>query len=208
MKENNCRHLFLGIESGNQSTLDYYRKRTQVQDNTRALQLADSFGITTEAGIIIGSPPDDLDSVMSTFRYIAGQPLDYLGISILQVNPGSDEWKRAYNAGKLESVIDSKGNYRPEWYNADRLEPINLPSVCNNLTKRELNCLVDIGYGVFYLRRSQHERLQKRIDGNTLDRFYKTMFSNLKNTVDNLSEHSRLYPIALHTYKSAMKQNT
>ena len=155
-------HLLIGLESGLQSQLDYFRKKTTPQQNARALRLTDAFDISTEGCLIIGAPHDTVTSINNSFRLVLENPLDWLSISILSCTPGTLEWKRMMKADVFAGLFDNNNFYRPELYTKDSLEPLHQPTVCKNITKQELNWLVDIGYASFYLRKAQQSRLFTR----------------------------------------------
>lgn len=183
MKSSGLIHLFIGVESGSQEVLDYYKKNITVQTNSNAIAMCDLTGVRSEIGIIFGAPIDTLDTIKKSLDFILDNPVDYLGISILSVNPGTLEWKRAKEKNKFKDIIDEKGNYAPEKYGKDLLEPLNQPAVCENLSKQDLNSLVDMGYALFYLRDSQIARL-KSWNAPELDAFLRVIKNNFMNVLE------------------------
>jgi hypothetical protein len=154
-----CRRVFLGIESMNQDKLDYFNKCTTVEGNVRAVKALAEEDIGTIAGFIVGAPDDDVDSVLSDLDTYLDLPLFALGVSVLSPDAGTVEFLRARKSNLFEGQADDifGGDQRmrrvapdPERWGSDA--PYGLPTVCENLSKTQLNILRQLALCEFYFR--------------------------------------------------------
>jgi anaerobic magnesium-protoporphyrin IX monomethyl ester cyclase len=90
------RFVDFGIESGNQATLDFYRKRATIEQNRRAVELADQRGIFTHAHVIFGAPFEDRTAMRDTLAFVKTLPLDTVFFNILGYRRGSLLWQEAH----------------------------------------------------------------------------------------------------------------
>jgi anaerobic magnesium-protoporphyrin IX monomethyl ester cyclase len=93
------RFVDFGIESGRQATLDFYRKRATVEQNRRAVELADQRGIFTHAHVILGAPFEDRAAMRDTLDFVKTLPLDTVFFNILGYRRGSLLWQEAREKG-------------------------------------------------------------------------------------------------------------
>ncbi len=56
-------HIYVGIESGEQGTIDAFKKDIKVEDAKTALQLLNEHGIITETSLILGLPEETRESI-------------------------------------------------------------------------------------------------------------------------------------------------
>lgn len=176
MVECGCKRVFLGIESGYQKNLNYFFKKTTIKDNQKALKICQKCRLATEIGIILGTPHDTLKSIIKTFEFIKKNPIRFCSISILTITPGTLEWRRALKNNLLKSNLFMTAE-------DDGLEPRGVPTVCTDLTKQQLNWLVDIGYALFYLRPSQI--IKNFTEANSMTETY-ALLNLLKEIYENL----------------------
>lgn len=59
-------HIYVGVESTNQATLDLYLKDTQVGQNKRAIELINAHGMVSETSFVVGTPDETADSIKAT----------------------------------------------------------------------------------------------------------------------------------------------
>jgi anaerobic magnesium-protoporphyrin IX monomethyl ester cyclase len=64
-----CRRIVVGIESGNQATLDFVKKRTTVEKQTQGMKWIHQAGIRTMTNFIICLPGETPEMVRNTIRY-------------------------------------------------------------------------------------------------------------------------------------------
>lgn len=93
MKESGCWQISYGIETGSQRILDYFNKRITVADIEKAVRLTHQRGMRIRAYLIVGSPPEDRESIAETKALIRRLPLDDLHISFFAPIPGSKAFK-------------------------------------------------------------------------------------------------------------------
>lgn len=68
--------VFLGIESGVQRQLDTYNKRTTVDQNRRAIEMARNLGLIFYPGFIMLDPYTTLDEMIENMRFVRELQLD------------------------------------------------------------------------------------------------------------------------------------
>ncbi len=59
-------HIYVGVESTSQSTLDVFRKNIRVEESKRALDVINEHGIVTETSFVLGMPDDTKESIRNT----------------------------------------------------------------------------------------------------------------------------------------------
>jgi Radical SAM superfamily len=90
----NCASLELGVESGNDSVLQRFNKRTTVDQNLRAIELLEGAGIALELDFIMFDPESTLDELRENLSFLrrAGllghHPADHL-YNALKIYPGT-----------------------------------------------------------------------------------------------------------------------
>ncbi len=94
MKAAGCRKVYLGLESGNQTTLDLMRKQITVDQGVRATQLYREAGIDVAAFFIVGYPGETVASIEDTFRLALTLPLDEVSFTVPVPLPGSQLFER------------------------------------------------------------------------------------------------------------------
>ncbi len=158
-----CRRMFLGLESMQQRTLDYYNKQTTVSQNRTAVENLAAAGVGVIAGFIIGNPHDTVDSILDDLESFLSLPLLAINCSILSPDPGTAEFRRARRREELRIPLGGERGARlvpdPERYGIEA--PIGLPTVCRDVPKRLLNQLQTIIDGCFYARASVWQALTR-----------------------------------------------
>ncbi len=99
MREAGVRMIFFGLESGNQDTLDFYNKKTTVEQNRYAVELADRCGLYTQASFILGAPMETEAHLNRTIRFAKSLPLSSVSFNLLAYLPGSVLWSEAMKNG-------------------------------------------------------------------------------------------------------------
>lgn len=111
LKAMNARIVYMGIESGSEKTLNYFKsgnlKLSQVE---KALDLLSAGGIKVEGSFIIGAPHETREDLLTTYNFIydhyrAGK-LTFASINFLTPFPGSRLWKYAQELGKVSEDMD------------------------------------------------------------------------------------------------------
>jgi anaerobic magnesium-protoporphyrin IX monomethyl ester cyclase len=166
MWKSGCRRVFVGLESLDQTTLDYYRKGTTVETNERAVRNLDESGIGVASGLIIGAPHQTVESILADFNRFLRLPILYLSPSILTPDFGTVEFYRARRRIKAlnDLTLSPSGpglRPRPDLFGDG--EPYGLPTVCANVEKDALNELYDYMCCAFFLRDETFYKLSNTI---------------------------------------------
>lgn len=92
-KDAGCTYVYYGIESGNQTILDYAQKGITKEQIVNAVDFAKKAGINQVAGsFIFGLPYESKESVKETLDLIRELELDTMNLNLLDVYPGTKLW--------------------------------------------------------------------------------------------------------------------
>jgi len=155
MADAGCRRVFIGIESMHQVNLDYYNKKTSVERNGQAVEALAHAGIGAVAGFIIGAPHDTLESILQDLDNFLELPLFAINCSILSPDPGTVEFYRARKrGGDFIAALGGENRIRliPDTKKYGIETPVGLPSVCEAVSKIDLNNLLSLIDAEFYFR--------------------------------------------------------
>lgn len=61
-------HIYVGVESGSQETLDQFNKNIRVDQSKKAIQLINDAGIISETSFVLGMPEDTQESMRRTAK--------------------------------------------------------------------------------------------------------------------------------------------
>lgn len=172
MAASGCKRVFIGIESMTQETLDYFNKQTSVIQNWSAVEALSSAGIGVLAGFIIGVPHHTIEGILAEFDDFLRMPLLGINVSVLSPDPGTLEFNRARKANPdfQYVTLGRSANLRliPDIHRFGKDIPTGLPSVCKNISKKDLNDLVKLLEAEFYLRPDIQSRLQSDLHTDQL----------------------------------------
>ncbi len=59
-------HIYVGVESTRQATLDLYRKDVKVEESRRAIELINAHGMVSETSFVLGTPDETPESIRAT----------------------------------------------------------------------------------------------------------------------------------------------
>jgi len=59
-------HIYVGVEAGDQATLNLFRKGTKVEQSKRAIELINNADIVSETSFVLGMPTDTPESIAAT----------------------------------------------------------------------------------------------------------------------------------------------
>lgn len=97
----------IGVESGCQKTLDYLKSGgLTIEDNANAVRILKRHHIKPYCSFVIGSPDEDMASVMETINFIKDNRIYYYDIFILVPFPGTRIWDYALSVGKVSNDMD------------------------------------------------------------------------------------------------------
>jgi anaerobic magnesium-protoporphyrin IX monomethyl ester cyclase len=115
MKRAGVVSIHYGLESGSQNVLDFYNKKTTVENNRDAVRFAHEAGLFTSGTFIIGAPFETKQQFDATVRFAESIPLDSVAFLPLKYMVGSELWKKALDEKKISSheyfvCVDSQKN--------------------------------------------------------------------------------------------------
>jgi len=102
MKKAGVKHLYFGIESGNQDVLDFYNKRITLDQVRKTIKLSNQMNFLTRGSFIIGAPIETKEHVKNTINFARSLPLDLIVFNILCYQHGSDLWLEAVESKKIK----------------------------------------------------------------------------------------------------------
>lgn len=129
-------HVYVGVESVSQSTLDLYQKDIKVNESKRAIELINAHGMVSETSFVLGTPEETTASIRRTVELAKWYAPDMA--FFLALTP----WPYADIAPQLESRIVTR-DYRR--YNL--VEPVMKP---DNMTLEELHAELHRATGHFF----------------------------------------------------------
>jgi anaerobic magnesium-protoporphyrin IX monomethyl ester cyclase len=94
MRGAGCRRVYLGLESGSDTTLRLMNKHITVDDGINAAHLYRAVGIEVAAFFIVGYPGETVASIEQTFKLALTMPLDEISFNVPMPLPGSDLFDR------------------------------------------------------------------------------------------------------------------
>ncbi len=94
--------IVYGMESMNQKVLDFYRKRTTVELNRKASQLAYKYGLFAIAHFIIGAPFEDEALIAKMVKDAYSLRLDAATFWALEYTYGAPLWEEAKEKGMID----------------------------------------------------------------------------------------------------------
>lgn len=147
MKKAGCRMLMVGFEFGAQSALDAVKKGITLEQSRRFAKESSRLGFTLHGCFMIGAPGETKESAKATIKFAKSLPLDTIQISGICVYPGTELYKWAKQNNYLVPKDWS------EWVGPD-CEQVTLLSY-PQLSKEEIDALIDRGLREFYLRPAQ-----------------------------------------------------
>ena len=94
MKEAGCKRVYLGLETGDQSTLDLMNKKASLEEGIKAVHQFRNAGIEVAAFFIVGYPGETVRSIEKTFKLALTLPLDAISFNVPYPLPGSNLFER------------------------------------------------------------------------------------------------------------------
>jgi anaerobic magnesium-protoporphyrin IX monomethyl ester cyclase len=129
-------HIYVGVESTQQSTLDLYQKDIKVNESKRAIELINAHGMISETSFVLGTPEETATSIRKTVELAKWYAPDMA--FFLALTP----WPYADIAPQLDSRIATR-DYRR--YNL--VEPVMKP---DNMTMEEMQSELHRATGHFF----------------------------------------------------------
>ena len=129
-------HVYVGVESTSQSTLDLYQKDIKVNESKKAIELINAHGMVSETSFVLGTPEETAASIRKTVELAKWYAPDMA--FFLALTP----WPYADIAPQLDSRVATR-DYRR--YNL--VEPVMKP---DNMTMEELQSELHRATGHFF----------------------------------------------------------
>jgi radical SAM superfamily enzyme YgiQ (UPF0313 family) len=142
MREAGCDFLAFGVETGSQKILDRLKKKQTLAQVEDAVREAKKQGIARIHGFfVVGSPDENEQDILSSFRLAARLELDTFGFNRLCVYRGTPLWHEYVDRGIIDDVRDWH-----KWFKCTDIDPTTLPSA-------QVNKLRAKGYGLLFMNR-------------------------------------------------------
>jgi radical SAM superfamily enzyme YgiQ (UPF0313 family) len=151
MKKAGCRMLMVGFEFGTQQALDAVKKNITLGTSEKFARAAHALGFTLHGCFMVGAPGETKESARSTIDFAKSLPLDTAQFSGICVYPGTE----LYDWAKQNGYLTPK-DWR-EWVGPDGEQQTLLSYP--QLSKQEIDGLIDRGLKEFYFRPSQILRM-------------------------------------------------
>lgn len=147
MKKAGCRMLMTGFEFGDQNSLDAIKKGTTLEQAVQFSREAKKCGLIIHGCFMIGAPQETHATARATIDFAKSLPLDTVQFSGICAYPGTE----IYQWAKGNDFLVPK-DWR-EWISKDheQVTLLNYPQ----LSKEEIDKLIDEGLRAFYLRPRQ-----------------------------------------------------
>ena len=145
LKGAGCSRLHLGIESGDQDTLDRMKKNITISDIIDKVNLAKNAGLEARGYFMLGYPGETRKNMLKTINFARSLPLDWASFTVTIGLPGTEIYRTALEAGTFkydywrEFTLGLTPGKRP-YFTSDEFTEIDLFAL-----KRE-------AYIKFYLR--------------------------------------------------------
>jgi radical SAM superfamily enzyme YgiQ (UPF0313 family) len=156
MKRSGCRMLCVGFEFGDQKVLNNVAKGTTVDQMYTFAENAAKAKLRIHGCFMFGGPGETRDTALQTIKMSQELKIDTAQFAGLVAYPGT----RSYDWAKKEGALIPT-DWR-DWVTDDfeQASIIELP----NLSKDEINELIDVGLRRFYLRPQQMLRMLRNIN--------------------------------------------
>ncbi|BDG06850.1 B12-binding domain-containing radical SAM protein [Anaeromyxobacter oryzae] len=129
-------HVYVGVESTSQSTLDLYQKDIKVNESKKAIELINAHGMVSETSFVLGTPEETAASIRKTVELAKWYAPDMA--FFLALTP----WPYADISPQLDSRVATR-DYRR--YNL--VEPVMKP---DNMTMEEMQSELHRATGHFF----------------------------------------------------------
>jgi len=151
MRQAGCRMLMVGFEFGTQEALDAVRKGTTLEQSVTLAKEAQRLGFTVHGCFMFGAPGETRESARKTIEFAKSLPMDTVQFSGICAYPGTEICQWARDNGSLVP------NTWREWVdeNWEQATVLDYPE----LSKEDIDGLIDKGLKEFYLRPGQMARM-------------------------------------------------
>jgi anaerobic magnesium-protoporphyrin IX monomethyl ester cyclase len=141
-KKAGVEHIYVGVESGSQETLDLFNKDTEVAQSKQAIDIINNADIVTETSLVLGLPDDTAESIAQTVELAKHYNPDMA--FFLAIAP----WPYAELYPQLEEYVFTK-----DYSKYNLVEPVIKPK---NMTVEQLEKELGKAAQKFYMHKFQH----------------------------------------------------
>ncbi|MDD5355126.1 MAG: radical SAM protein [Candidatus Omnitrophica bacterium] len=117
MAQSGCKAIFLGIESGSQKVLDYYKKGYSVDMIKRKCRLIKEAGIDIVSWFIVGAPIETTDDIKASLKLSLEIDSDFICLNELRPMPTTDIFDKLKNHIRV-SLFPFNISYAPFYLSA------------------------------------------------------------------------------------------
>lgn len=89
MKKAGCQRVYIGVESGSQRILDYYKKKVNVEEALANIKLCKKVGVETMGFFIVGMPEETREDFDKTLKFALQSDLTFAVVFELVPYPGT-----------------------------------------------------------------------------------------------------------------------
>ena len=115
MYDAGCRYFYIGVESGSQKMLDFYKKGETLEQFKKAFDIARKIGIKTYASFVVESPNETDGDRSATENFIKQIKPDSVGLNLYVGLPGSEIYS-LMKEQRLYEFEDEQGVLYPIGY--------------------------------------------------------------------------------------------
>ena len=145
MKKAGCQRIHYGVEAGTQKILNILKKGITLEQIEKAFKITKKIGIQTVGYFMIGSPSEKKEDILQTIKFAKKLNPDFIHISVTTPFPATG----LYYLGLEKKILPY--DYWQEF--AKNPNPKFIPCAWEeNLTKKQLFCLLKHAYRSFYFR--------------------------------------------------------
>jgi anaerobic magnesium-protoporphyrin IX monomethyl ester cyclase len=141
-KKAGVEHIYVGVESGSQATLDLFKKDTEVSQSKQAIDIINNADIVTETSLVLGLPDDTPESIARTVELAKHYNPDMA--FFLAIAP----WPYAELYPQLEEYVFTK-----DYSKYNLVEAVIKPK---NMTVEQLEKELGKAAQKFYMHKFQH----------------------------------------------------
>ncbi|MCX7956841.1 MAG: radical SAM protein [Endomicrobia bacterium] len=113
MKAAGCHTIIFGIESGDDTILNNYRKGYNTKQIKEVIDYCKKIKIETVGTFILGLPNETKTTILKTLRFIKKLPLDYASFNVAVPRAGTELRKEAIKLGFINNefnIMDQSGS--------------------------------------------------------------------------------------------------